>query len=836
MSMEQPPDETAIISMERPADETKAKPKGSAPVRTDRSPDDSTVQALELPPDETAILKLDRPIAPKAEPARASASVAPPKPAGSASVPAAKASASVAPPKPDRASGSASVGAPKTDKPDNAPPARASASVAPPKTDKPDNAPPVRASASASVAPPKASGAASVAASAKAGASASVAPPQAPGRATAPVIPGPVRSAPVRPNVAAAAKSAPVKPAAAPSEPDTAPAERRATRRLDGVGKAPWVLALSSLGVLLVAVAYAGGRYQTSYPIVIYWIGQVVVFTPVVVRLLSRRLAGSTEAFLLVIGLAVNQYLLKWMYSPDQFRFPDELQHWLATTIINESGSLFQPNTALPPAVHFPGLAEMGASVSQLTGLSVTASGLIVAGVLRLCFVGALFATVQRATRSPTIAGVTCVIYATALHYLFFNAMYLYAVAALPFLMLTVWATRQLWSGAGKQFALIAVVGIVMTTISHHVTAFVLVLTLLLLAAAELITKRPRPWSALLVPAFGLAVVVGWIAFVARDVIDYLEAPINQAMDTLSMFLADNAEAGSNAASVSFWQLGVQGAGLLCLFALYLAVTRDMLAQHDRDSWRWAVLIGGAVFFAGNGVRFLGTNGPEIAGRLTTFTYIPISVVGAYALVNVVQLFPARIEGKKRWRTPSPPPPPAGKLLTPRLIAGAVAVTVLMIGARVGGWPPSASLLPGPYVAAGFERSVDEYGIAAADWERTALGPDRRIGGDITAVNLSSTYGRQDPVREAAPLFYDEQWGAEDDELVASVGLEYLVVDRRITETLPVNQAYFDNDPHAGQITEPMSIAQISKFDTIPRMSRLYDNGNVRIYSLGNPS
>ena len=32
---------------------------------------------------------------------------------------------------------------------------------------------------------------------------------------------------------------------------------------------------------------------------------------------------------MLVMGLALNQYLLKWMYSPDQFRFPDELQHWL---------------------------------------------------------------------------------------------------------------------------------------------------------------------------------------------------------------------------------------------------------------------------------------------------------------------------------------------------------------------------------------------------------------------------------------------------------------------------------------------------------------------------
>jgi hypothetical protein len=99
-----------------------------------------------------------------------------------------------------------------------------------------------------------------------------------------------------------------------------------------------------------------------------------VVFTPVVTRLLSPRRTGVAESFLLVMGLAVNQYLLKWMYSPDQFRFPDELQHWLATTVVMESGQLFRPNQALPPAVHFPGLAEMGAAVAELTGLPVAAT------------------------------------------------------------------------------------------------------------------------------------------------------------------------------------------------------------------------------------------------------------------------------------------------------------------------------------------------------------------------------------------------------------------------------------------------------------------------------
>jgi hypothetical protein len=244
-------------------------------------------------------------------------------------------------------------------------------------------------------------------------------------------------------------------------------------------------------------------------------------------------------------------------------------------------------------------------------------------------------------------------------------------------------------------------------------------------------------------------------------------------------------------------------------------------------------MIGSAAFFAGNGVRFVGSNGPEIAGRLTTFTYIPMSVIGAIALVNAIRVLPQRGADGIRWLAPSPPRPPANRAFTPRLLVGAGVIIVLMIGARAGGWPPSASLLPGPYVAAGFERSVDAYGIAAAEWEYYTLGPMKRVGGDITAVSLGSTYGRQDPVREAAPLFYDTEWNQADDDLVDQVGLEYLVVDRRITETLPVNAAYFDNDPQAGRITEPMSIGQISKFDTVERISRLYDNGNVRIYRLG---
>jgi hypothetical protein len=619
-------------------------------------------------------------------------------------------------------------------------------------------------------------------------------------------------------------------------DPGRAPKPARARREPLDLGHAPAVLAISALGVLLVALSYTGGRNGTGNAQLAYWVGQVVVFTPVVVRLLSRRMAGVAESFVLVIGLALNQYLLKWMYSPDQFRFPDELQHWLATTVIAETGQLFQPNPALPPAQHFPGLAEMGAAVAAMTGLPVTAAGVIVAGVAHLVFVGLLFATVLRASNSPAVAGVACVTYATALHYLFFNSMFLYQTAALPFFMLTIWAVRRWRIDGGGRFAWIAVASMALTTMSHHVTAFALVATLLLLAVAELTTERPRRWKALVMPAAAALVVSAWILLVASDVLGYLRDPVDQVVRTVSQLLSGESDPASASAPVSVGQLVVQGAGLLGLLVLSVAVTRDMVQRHDRDWWRWAAVVGGLLFFAGNGVRFLGPNGPEIAGRLSTFTYIPISILAAIGLVRGVQLIPARDAEGHRWRAAAPAIDvvmPSGWNLYSRVAAGSAMITLLMIGARAGGWPPIASLLPGPYLAGGYERSVDAPGLAAAEWQRRVLGPGNRVGGDATSVSLASTYGRQDPVREVGPLYYAESWGLAQEDLVERLHLRYLVVDRRLGTQLPESGSYFEMDPRSGRITSPLTAAQLGKFDTLPDVDRLYDNGTVRVYRTG---
>jgi hypothetical protein len=632
-------------------------------------------------------------------------------------------------------------------------------------------------------------------------------------------------------------------PTATPPAPraDTGPAAGPRVRRAVDLGQAPLVLALSSLGVLIVALAYADGRDGRDGAMAAYWIGQVVVFTPVAVRLLARRTIGNAESFLLVMGLAINQYLQKWMYSPDQLRFPDELQHWLATSLIVESGDLFRPNPALPPAVHFPGLAELGAAVVGMTGLSVTAAGLLVAAAAHLLFVAGLYAAVLRASGSAAVAGVACVVYATALHYLFFNSMYLYQTGALPFLIVAVWASQRWRAGGGRSFAAVTVAAVVAATVTHHVTAFALVGTLTLLGLSELVfggarrsgDRRPGRRSALLMPALSLAIVVAWIGLVATDVIAYLQAPIDQIAQTVAVLMGDRSAEASVSAAVEPWQLAIQAAALLALLVLFLAVARDLIRRRAGDAWQWAALIGAGIFFAGNGVRFLGQSGPEIAARLSTFTYVPMSIVAALALVYATRLRPRRAAAGEQQDGGQAPDRPSRRRRLTRLAASGLALTLLMASARVGGWPPAWSLLPGPYLVSGFERSVDKISVDAANWSRTTLGPGNRVSGDVSAMALAATYGRQDPVREIAPLFYADEWSLADDELLSEVGVAYLFVDARLAEQLPALHMYFENDPLASTRRTPMSPNQLRKFDDVVDADRTYDNGTIRIYRMG---
>ena len=64
------------------------------------------------------------------------------------------------------------------------------------------------------------------------------------------------------------------------------------------------------------------------------------------------------------------------------------------------------------------------------------------------------------------------------------------------------------------------------------------------------------------------------------------------------------------------------------------------------------------------------------------------------------------------------------------------------------------------------------------------------------------------------------------------LGIKYVLADLRLTRQLPASGQYFSMDPHAGQYRHPLPLADMTKFNHVPGVARIFDSGNIVIYDL----
>ncbi len=212
-------------------------------------------------------------------------------------------------------------------------------------------------------------------------------------------------------------------------------------------------------------------------------------------------------------------------------------------------------------------------------------------------------------------------------------------------------------------------------------------------------------------------------------------------------------------------------------------------------------------------VRFAVADGSELAGRASTFVYIPASLVVAIAISRPV--FTA-----------------AMARATLASIAVFATAVVLVFDGLVNGWPPFWERLPGSYQAAGFERSVDPEGIAAAQWALSALGSGNRFAADTGNYPMMASYGYQNPIRNVAYLYTSRQFTSADEQEASAQQLRYVLVDLRLSHLLPASGKYFPIDPNAGSYKHPLPVADLTKFNQVASIARIYDSGNIAIYDL----
>ena len=589
-------------------------------------------------------------------------------------------------------------------------------------------------------------------------------------------------------------------------------------------GLVPILAFTAALGLLAVAIGNRAAQDGAWWAELAFYGGLLTIFLPIGLRLLLPGPEG-TERVTLVALLGVALFLCKVVHDPIQFGGYDEFLHWRTAADIQATGVIFTPNTLLGVSPYYPGLELSTTALSSISGLSIFDSGLIVLLAARLVFVLSLFFFFAMVSGNTRVAGIACLVYMANPKFLYFNSQFAYESLALPLAALVLYLlVRRGHSGPARWLGLTVIALVTLPTVvaTHHVTSAMFGGFLLLWALVGLVIRvrdRARPGRMAALTTF---LIAGWTILVATATIGYLAPALTSTLHEVLRLALGEMEARELFVSRSgdvapLWErlAGSAEAGLIVLLLpLGLLV---VWARYKTNPLMLALALA-AIAFPATLVARLTSIGSEVAGRTPEFLFLGIGVVVALAL--------ARLSFKGRWAA-------FQGAFTMAILA------VLVVGGVIVGLPGWARL-PGPYLVSADGRSVEPEGIAAAQWAQQVLGPGNVMVADRVNRVLMSTYGRQEmvtayetrtPVRH---LYISDTIGKTQVEIARAGDIRYLISDWRLTTGPPVVGHYFDRGerPFIGEAGTALKAAYLDKFDRDPRLSRIFDSGNIRVYDL----
>jgi hypothetical protein len=563
-------------------------------------------------------------------------------------------------------------------------------------------------------------------------------------------------------------------------------------------------------GALLVCVSFGAGRGELGGAPALYWIGQALLIVPAMLRVLAPR-ASPAERVVLLTCLAALQSFLAWAYSPDHFRYPDELQHLRTAQDVLSTDHLFTANTYLSVSPGFPGMEIATAAVHDLTGLSAFHAGVLVVSVCHIVVPILVLGLVQEITGSPRCAAIAALVYGTAPHHAYYNTLFVYGAVALPFLLLALWAALR--SRRPGVSVLAVLPPFIVVTITHHLSTALTVLALAALTVVDMIGKAPwsRTRNLLGVTVGAAAVAVAWTLSFSAVTVSYLAIPVRTLLATLRGGPGPSAAkvtAFSPPAWESLTSMVAAGATLLLIglgvVALWRSSASRMVKVFSLLSMAYPLVLA---------VRVAAPGGAELASRGLTY----VMVVAALPVgVALCWLWPSR-----RVRS--------GRRRALGVIAALAAATLMLLGGVTAGLPPWFSRVPSGFFFAGTESGLDRSVEAAGHWAARETQPESRVACDLSVCSVVASYARATPTTTSSDIYYGPETMLP--RRLAQESLDYLYVDRRMTELLPAGGAYFAGDAKAGQHSSPLDPKLLAKFDTAPGVNRIYDNGFVQAYA-----
>lgn len=589
-------------------------------------------------------------------------------------------------------------------------------------------------------------------------------------------------------------------------------------------GALPLLSLSASSGLLLVAVGNRAAMAGAWWAELAFYGGLLVLVLPIGLRLVLPGAEG-TERVSLVALLSLGLFLAKILHDPLRVGGYDEFLHLRTAQDILTSGTVFTPNSLLGVSPYYPGVEIATTALSNVAGIPIYASGVVLLAVARVVFLASLFFSIAMVSGSTRVAGIACLVYMTNPMFLYFNAGFSYESLALPLAALVLYLVlRRGHSGPARWTGLTVLALLVLAAVvaTHHVTSLMLAGFLALWAIVGWRMKRHQRSKPGRVAIAALILVAGWTLLVATATIGYLAPALTATLTELIRLVAGEVEPRllfvSRIGQVApDWEriVGAASGGLIVFllpFGLFVVWRR-----YRANPALIALAFAAAIYPIALAAR-LTRAGADLAGRTPEFIFIGIGVVIALALVRL------------SYR---------GRRGAIQLGAVGAGFAVLLIGGVIVGLPGWARL-PGPYLPSADSRSVESEGLGAADWARDILGPANIMVADRVNTILMSTYGRQElvttyetrlPIRR---LYLTPEIGSVQRQILRDGGIRYLVIDRRLSTGPPTVGHYFDRGegrlrPSPGQPIDPSLLA---KWDGQAGSSRVFDSGNIQLYDV----
>jgi hypothetical protein len=595
-------------------------------------------------------------------------------------------------------------------------------------------------------------------------------------------------------------------------------------------GKLPGTVVLAvagAAGTTLIVTSYRLAEWQHGSPFPLFWLG-VLLFAVPAIAFAGRRDLSPSARLSVLVGYAAFTYLPKLLRNPDGPLYHDEFAHWRQSQEILVDGRLFESNPIVRVIGDFPGLHATVASIAALAGISVWQAALIVLVLAHVLVVLGVAVLAADLWGDPRVAAVAAVIYSLNSSFLFFDTQFGYESLAVPLLIWTLvtllralravsWSARLGWSALTLLLA-----GATIAT--HHLTALWLIGIMLLVSTVLTV----RSWRAAATrTAWALtgataALVAAWLIWVSPRTAGYLDPYFGQAIDQAAGMAGKHGSGSRQLFSQSIAPWWEQAAAFvappIALAGMAFAVFRlwrDRSGGLVDRSARLSLLMLGSLYFPA-ALLILTPSGAEGARRSWAFSYLGIALVVAPVVGSLL---------RQRFRLVS-----GGALLA--------LTTVLLVGNVAAGMNPSYRF-PGPPAFGSDTRAASPEMLAAAAWLRDTQGRNLRIVADRYSGLIFGSYGEQSPVTGSGAFPTYDLYLAQPGHPVPrplltqlqSWRFGYLVVDRRMALEVPDIKIYFEtNEPIPHDDRPAFTLAQLTKFDTLPWTIKIYDSTDVAIY------